>query len=149
MENLLQKTFKHWQKTPDFQNSKLTSTEWGRTEDIEKWRDKGLGTGTCALGRKPRRMKSFLILGNPFMGRDGQSFVTSERNTSTGPQKAEWRWFTTDIIADQHFPVETVCTLTAMSGSWVLRLKFWRLDPREMTGIELLWRYSEDASMTA
>ena len=27
MENLLQKTFKHWQKTPDFQNGKLTSTE--------------------------------------------------------------------------------------------------------------------------
>lgn len=50
MEQLLKKTFKHWQKTPDFQKGKLTSTEWGRTEHIEKWRDKGLGTGTCALG---------------------------------------------------------------------------------------------------
>ena len=27
MEQLLKKTFKHWQKTPDFQKGKLTSTE--------------------------------------------------------------------------------------------------------------------------
>ena len=61
-----------------------------REKDKDKIRDEGFGMGTCASGRKSGRRKSFHTLRKPLTGRDGESFRTTEGNT-TGAWKAKWR----------------------------------------------------------
>ena len=65
------------------------------------------------------------------------SFRTSEGSTATGIWKKKWKDFTTDISADSTSQSETsVSSPVMLSGGWVLRLRLWRLDHRERTGVE-------------
>ena len=44
------------------------------------------------------------------MGGIGGYFTTSERNIATGTQKAKWKKFTMEIIAEQPFPAKKLLT---------------------------------------
>ena len=104
------------QKTPDFQKSKLISSEWDRAKDKDKKETNDLGTGTRALGSESWRRKSFWTLRNPFTGwvREGEL-----QNISGGMQQQvleeQNRKFTTKIDAKQHFPAERFHAHTHMS----------------------------------
>lgn len=52
------------------------------------------------------RSKSFHTLGNALAGRIKGSFGTSEGSEITGVPKAKQRKFTTEIVAEQHFPAK-------------------------------------------
>ena len=39
------------------------------------------------------------------------------------------------VLTSTHQPEKLVCSPTRASGGWELRLRFWRSDPRERTGV--------------
>ena len=86
----------------------------------------------CSLNRD-KKFSSW-TLRNSLTGRDGQgSFRTLEGNSAaTDAQKAKQREFTTEIIADQHFPAEK---WFAHPLRW-MGAGCWGCNPRERTGVE-------------
>ena len=86
----------------------------------------------CSLNRD-KKFSSW-TLRNSLTGRDGQgSFRTLEGNSAaTDAQKAKQREFTTEIIADQHFPAEK---WFAHPLRW-MGAGCWGCSPRERTGVE-------------
>lgn len=119
------------QKTPDFQKSKLISSEWDRAKDKDKKETNDLGTGTRALGSESWRRKSFWTLRNPFTGwvREGEL-----QNISGGMQQQvleeQNRKFTTKIDAKQHFPAERFHAHTHIHSEWELNSQALGVGPK-------------------
>ena len=120
-----------WQNTPDFQKSKLISTQWSREKEIKKIQRNQ--DGTCTPGKELWRRKIFWHLETP----SWRSFRTSEESAVTCAEGKAERILHRDqcqtIIPHSEL---TVCMHTTAGGGWVLRLTLQRSDLREKTEVD-------------
>ena len=130
-----------WQKTSDFPKGKKIPTYLGRAkEKKEKQRQKNRD-GTCTSGRELWRRKSFQTLGSPFTGGDGgwpggklQSHG-GERSNRGAEGKVERFPHRGLVLNSTHQPERLVCSPAGAGRGSELRLRLWRSDPRDRTGV--------------
>ena len=130
-----------WQKMPAFQKGKLISTKWSRAKDTGKMKDKGLGMGTWTSGREPWRRESLHTQKPPHGW--GQKHLQNLKGEHSNIRKPKWKRFTTEITADQHFPVEMLfaCPLQWFGAEcWDSGFRHWTPGTKlGLTAMMLIW----------
>ena len=144
--NNFHRTFtEHWQRTPNFQKGKPISLEWGRAKDKDKTGDKGVWDGDLHPGKGVMKEEKFpqirKLLHTGLWG-DLQSF--RGECSETGPLKAKWRKFATEIL------LNVTLQLRSSSHAHVTCSKLgqgWRFRPQgsvlgvgpELTAMKSFW----------
>ena len=150
MEQLLQNTY--WMLAEDLRLPKRQETPHlpgsGKRKKKKKQRQQNRDR-ICTSGREPWRRKSFHKLGSPLTGENREwagakhQSLRGEGSNSGAEGKAERFPHKRSVPTSTHQPERLVCSPTGVGGGWELRLRLWRSDPRERTGvgcIKTAWR---------
>ena len=130
------------------QKARNSPCTWVGEKQKEKTETKNRD-GTCTSGRELWRRKGVHTLEAPLWaetagGGGGKLQSHGGEHSNRGAEGKEERFpHIGSVLTSTHQPKRLVCSPAGTDGGWQLRLRLWRSDPRERTGVGCLntaWR---------